>query len=607
MTLRPATVLAPLGGLLVLTMLALGGCERAPQGPFRPEALASGGEAIHLNEDVEICFSEPLAAGLQPRRAVRVTDAAGRALAFGLEARGHWLVVSPDDPAGWPLTPWIDIALPWPSLGRGIRSAREAEMTESFGVRVPLLQSRRRFEGSLALLEDNIGGPDARSGARWDPDPRWGLELHFNAPLDPASLRAGIQVVDATRGELVDVEAFLDPTDGHTVRLRGLVDGVSAFQADTSYQVELTRHLRSLDGRTLLAESTRPFTTRPGASGVILARFERPEDVAPESRADLLATGGDGILRPTPRDELYGTDGGQAKTWSQDIFPASPSVVQVLIPAEALPLHACLLKQIHFRAHGRPPPGARVDDLTVTLGYLDPGTALDVDMEENASRARGTRTLQLELRGDSWMLAGGHEDEQDIELGLVEPFFPYPGHGESLLLTLTLPEGVAHGFREPVPVEGTALSEGRDGWPVVVRSLGDRYGRPVRFQPLIYLITLTWNPVTTRWYEIPAAIRNPVLSPSIDVRGRGMQYEDFLVQYQAGRRIGSVIEPVGDWLETPPRLGSASSVDRDVRAVRMRVQFLPRPHVGGEEPPEIESILLRYQDRQAGPVNGSGK
>jgi hypothetical protein len=173
-----------------------------------------------------------------------------------------------------------------------------------------------------------------------------------------------------------------------------------------------------------------------------------------------------------------------------------------------------------------------------------------------------------------------------LVLNLEHPFV-YDGGGAPLLLEIenrsgtNTPQG-----RVSLPVRATR----REGGPPRFRTLvqrGASWPVPTAVRPQMVIITETYEPVITRWYETSNGKNARFRRVSSGLVAKGEEPRDFHFLFQGGRRAdGDAFEPVTPWSATPPRNASA---------VRLKIEFEPRIHGALEDAPWIESVTLHTQ------------
>jgi hypothetical protein len=629
------TVEAAALGITVLVVLAtIGGCDRDRPVAFHAESVTAGPGPIGLNDPVVIRFSEPLAAAL-PSRALVVRTEGGSLVPVVLEGDGRHLIVRPAatrDTGGWPLwprVPSIEVSLPVPIAGPGFESALGRALTAPFRQQVRLMDGWTRRPGNLELVESF----PANGTRDISLDPEIGpfnIRLRFNGPLDQDSLESGIQVVDLRRRERVATPS-LDPEDPTVAVVNPFNQGGTAlFNAGTPYEVVITQGLRSRDGRTPLTDETITFTTAPGGHRLLQVGFEDERDfdvlsrhafdpvrrvLRPKPLTDWVMSPGDGQTENEGLAALikYDLDQGRERPLTPPevphVFSRCPSRAQILISGRWLGIQPRLITSVAFQSTEPIRPDTRAADLVVSLGYLDPelqaaGGGLSLDLTANVS---GAQAIPLLGAPGPYRFAGSKESEKGVvRLIFAEPFH-YSGRYNDLVLDITNLSGVESAWFGPddhgIDVRGMSKS----------RVVGDRavfaLGRPheplaflnTSFIPLFVIETRDTYPVETRWYVVED-IPSPrfLTTPAPSVRGTARAGRDFTVEYQAGRPLldeqGRVrqlpsgapdCEAAGSYAPLPPRGGAA--------AIRLRITFNNRWYPPGEQTPEIEYILLRYE------------
>src|ERR1044071_2887645 len=109
--------------LVLLVILASPGCEESGHVQFQVQnTVASQQGALPRNDEVVLQFSAPVDESSPSPDSVRVLAADGGRLPVSLRVEGARVVVSPGDSEGWPSNEDIEVEVPYPVLGRPIRS-----------------------------------------------------------------------------------------------------------------------------------------------------------------------------------------------------------------------------------------------------------------------------------------------------------------------------------------------------------------------------------------------------------------------------------------------------------------------------------------------------
>lgn len=575
-----------------MAALLLGAQSCGPRsGPevFKALGLRSGEGPIYRNEPVIIRFNRRLAPDPPSTQAVVLRGREGRDVPYRMQVRGRFLSLWPQSPLGWPPAPELQVILRWPPPGGGVRSLDGAWLGEGFKRRVELLLDYRPKAGSLEVV-----AVEAEAGALSGGSPGSQVTLRFNAPLEPQTIHEGIVVRDVRTGERHPaVSIHQDPRDPNAVVLSLMQptgDPAVAYRPlSGTFWVGVTPDLASLDHRRPVhAETVTALEPQTPTHGRVLVSFSHPSDFAPQSRH---LCDGSGTLKPplpTPHVEPVPREAPPPGGWKRqpEILRAGPTRAQLRIPAADLPgggLRPFHVDQIWVFCAPGIDPAAQVLDPRVLLGY-GPSGSFAAEFRLNQERlAHGHVT--------SRRLTFRRPSDSDCTVAVItfpEPF-AYEGLGLDLLLELE-----HAGVQTPygagaIPLQARKAGEERAG-ELVVGSPEERYGRiGESFLPRLALVTHTYTQVITRWYRLPP-LKSPALDhdPLRDVVGTARESRDFHIAYQ-----GLVLQPDGselqtEWSSLPPR--------GRVLAIRLRIEFIERNAGPGEEPPEIEHILLHFRE-----------
>ncbi|MAG55265.1 MAG: hypothetical protein CMJ83_03155 [Planctomycetes bacterium] len=624
-------------GLCIFVVLAIfpAGCRDEGAPAFRAEALTAGAGPVGLNDHLRVRFSRTLAADLVPTEAVLVRDDAGHPIPVVLTRDGCHLLITPESetpPALWPeSTSSLEVVLPVPVAGPGLKSADGQELAHGFRARVALRHEWTQRPGRLELEKwepDNEKKIDLSKGLPFE------IRLDFNSPIDVRSCETGVQIIDLGRKERVHATTSVDEKDPTVVVVEPFrVKGSQVFNADTKYEVRVTRHLRSRDGRHALEETLR-FETGKLGPRLLQVNFDQQSDFDAEtSRLGFDST--TGFLRPkaTPgvvdsisdgRTELEGLEKLVGDLMGQETDPdlvphvlsREPSRTQILFPGEWLGHDPRLIWGLSFLIVRKVEVGTWADDLAVTIGELNPElppVTEGLSQEYDLNLVNG-RLMDLAVEDDGRYVFNAHLKEHErkftgpmsiVRLRFRSPYV-YGGGFKNLVIDIRNASGVDDRHRRNLtPREGVIDVMGFKTlkWGRVL--LTGKAGHPratypaFHFLPSMAIEVQDRRPVITRWYVVDD-VRKPRFLSNPYVQTESVRVRDYNFEYQAGRFVDDgddmpllgpngepMIEPEGRWSAYPPKDGHP--------AVRLRISFTSRWYAPGEPVPEIEYILLRYK------------
>lgn len=616
--------------LLFLPLAIWTACDAPGEERFALIATSVAGGALERDEPIGLRFSRALAPRTATSSLALVDAHSGETVPFQARVDGHHLWLTPRHPSGlWPAETALTLRLPHPPLGLPLRSRGGLAPADGWSDR--FVVQGGGAERPLALVSSDLDS-DLLSGAehyRVGEEPR-PLELTFDGPVDERSLATGLQLLSLDRRVRLDVEARRDPGDWRVVHLLPYDrTGKEVYRSGERYQVRVTRHLRSVDGRAARGGRRLSFLARGnGAVGPrrLTIDFAEARDLDPESvpHADLSG----GALVPQVRTEavLCGVGGEEVQLGSGEVqvrpFGFSGARFQILVPPGLLGLEPRLIKRIAFRTVWPTPEGTRIRDLEVAVAHASFGQeGLERDLDVNLASGRDAR--RLALSGGVRTLVLGRDDgfsNSDIP-AVVIPFeeaFEYAGDGRGLIID------IAHGGIE-APVDLSARPDGarfaRDG----IRLVGNPApggmpslalatpeaprGQILPFLPGLALETWFYPPIVSRWHVVENMAAGGFFQAGRDLSLSGLDPTEVELAFQAGEPILDArgtprfdalgrarCEPEGDPLIWRPRPAS-----RGARAVRIRLRIAPRVALRAERGPrpEILYVFLRYRERES--------
>lgn len=613
-------------GLCVLavpiTLLVGCGKEVRAKAAFHAVAVTAGPGPIGRNEDLVIRFSRPLASGVLPARAITVQDARGRMIPVTLERDGRHLVVRPPrsplegDVPLWPRTDHLEIQIPVPLAGPTFRSIDGDELAGGYAAKVRVHDGWRRQPGNLEIL-DSVP-EDGATNVPMDAS----ISLTFNAPVHADSLVSGIQMIDKERKVVVDVVPVIDKKDPRRVIIHpfATIDrrdkGRSLLHAGSRYQVVVTRSLRSRDGRRPIERSAITFTNETKGPRYLRVSFTEQSDFADESREafdpmrlslrpalrrDFVTSRGDGTseLVSFAAETKAALALGDDPTRIPHVFSRCPSRTQILVDGRWMGMAPRFVTGLVFRLKDELKEPVYANGLMVSLGYLNPNrtdaaTGLSRDLDLNVIDGQA---MDIGAEDDRVTLSPVPGQPGIVRIQFAKPFL-YAGNERDLVIDIRnggvdLPyDYSAWGGLDVVGAQHQKAGSGRR-----TIALEGPNGRRIDSDFVLrYMLEVADNrPIVTRWYRITDVERPRFSVP--DAWGTADSL-DYTLQYQAGAPIidnGEVrtrpdgtpeCTPIGTWQAHPPR---------GCKALRVRIRFSDRWYPSGEQPPEIEYILVRYK------------
>ncbi len=629
----------PKSALSILTwplwLAVVTACHADEPASFLPLQLTAGPGPIGATEPILIRFSKPLAREAVPKRSVRVTSLAGHPVSVRLSVDGRLLRVDPDNPLQrWPDLRGLRVQVLHPIASQGLRAQDGSELMGGLSAEVAVDDTMvpRGQDLELVVARPNPEGAPLVTASDH-------IALTFSAPLDPRTIEVGCQVFDRARDVSVeDVVRFVDPLNPRTIIISPFAGGLP-WAADQVYEVRLGLDLRSSEGRLLKSPLTLRWRTAPGNDRLLQVGFRSETDLDPRSVSalsepfELLKPRPlfETLIPPVPGGSLASLTSGWSRTdpFIPNLFGLTPTRAQVLIPwswlsaspdSEFAP-HRCLIQALTFHLAEPIPADAAIDEVRLRLGYLsrrsrEAETGLSDRFEHNDEGGRRSKTLQV-AGGLPWRLSPSSrvEERRYIRLEFAEPFLYDRTEGD-LVLTIEH-SGVYAGPTASLPAVGLGLqglpdrgtstdSKPRAGALLLSATPPGRgeSARTVhsRFQPYLWISTISYPSVVSRWHVVAGQGRFRFFrEPGLGIRARGEEERDFQIYYQGGEpAMTAEGTPLADQdgrplcLESGPfDLGPPTD---GARAVRLRIEFMPRsPHADGD-PPEIEYVLLGYQE-----------
>jgi hypothetical protein len=541
---------------LVLALpVALAGCN-ADHVAFQAVSVLPAGEGgvIHRNEEIAIQFSERLDTTSVSVESLRVTDEHGSRLEVRARASGDVLFISPADAEGWPADTQLSVEIPYPWLGRPIRSALGSPNEASFRATIGTGRRYGARGGALALVYHSVpftGGTDVTEDAEFLFD--------FDGPVDAATLRGGIRLDDLTHGETAP---HFDARVVSPRRVAVVPFAAQPFRSGTRFRLTLTEALRSEDARGLAEPAAFVFTTTRSRSG------EHTTDFRPEHLLDPTLKPGPGPLVPLLSTSSVSLTAGT--THEQGVpFGRDPWRAQILIPWELLRapdggLENTLITAMSFRVFGGSPATLR---LSARLDYAADrhADALGADFEENWNLPA---TRQRDLIGPEGALHVLDPQDGLVTFVFARPFFyeARPSQPRSLVLELVNESGI---LNESAGI--ALLGEARDqNAPIVLVERGDWSGEGTqhRFVPALgFSVQRVRGPVVLRPWRT-ATVSDPEYFRRQDQVVATPGFVDFQVEYRAVDAQSDLSSPEG----YAPELGTLDGQ----RAIQARIRFFLR-------------------------------
>lgn len=628
---------ALLAGGAALAVAALPSCDESNRpGPFVVEGATAGAGPLYRNEPLVLRFSEPLEEGHPPQFAAIVRTARGQSLAVAARADGRHLLLEPhrsqtETDRGlsplWPIGPYLEVSVPLATAGRELKSRSGSLLARPFHARIPLSPDLLRLPGQLEVLET---APRDLLTSRVEvsmDDPEFEVRIRFNTSIDPASLEAGVQVIDRSRQDRVHgARPQLLPGDARQVRIRPFLSGFQLFNAGTQYEILLTGSLRSRDGRSLAEPKSLKFRTARGGPRLLQIGFDQASDFAPESSRCWNPAWPN--LRPLKEEFLVASNAsGEQRTLLELVagpedsgaeavpapFSSRPSHAQILIPGRWFPNHEpAVVTGIGFL--GSPIGPACTAELVISMGLLEEsralaGLGLSPRYDANINYAT-VRHIPLPSRDGRFQFPAspGAEPAQagrstaawrPFEISFESPF-DYPGRGQDILLDIRNLTGVRNPVnRNGIDLLGTVQRGGAD--TILLGELGASSGFKGPVNLALVLRAQRYYDVLTRWYVVEDA-EEPAFRDA-GWKGEGIRDHHFRVLWQSGTPVlrpdGAILtgetgtpvcepEDPDGWSVFPPTSGA--------RAIRARISYNPSAVYRAERPPEIEYLLLAYRE-----------
>lgn len=625
---RPAARIPSRSASLVLACVAgvalaagLGGCDRIVPATFRAEAVTAGDGPIGPNEAIVIRFSRPLEDAPPPARSVLVRPAGGTPIALESEVRGRHLLLRPKAASGapveWPTEPGsVEVLIPYPIAGAGLRSRDGEAHAAGFRASVRVAPRRMVRTGRFRFLEsDPVNGATGVDFAT-PAAPELPIQLVFDAPVDPLTLDAGIQIVDLARMEVLPgIPRRIDARDPRRVSMAAVSEGV-VFGGGTRYEIRLTDSLRSCDGRSLLEPATITFGTRPERGNPRILRIDLGSASAFDAGSRPVFSPRGGVTaNPTYHPILPPGSGTGLRSLGECIGSDAPqpfcaaglsSRSQMIVPSAWLRPAAgadeddparFLVTAVDFHTTLEIPIDLEARELQVSLGHLgrrigEGGDGLADRFDWNDDGGRKSRPVALRHRGGRLLLSpalpGGNGKPAPpgriLHLEFAEPFVYDAAQGD-LVVGIRLEGGISSDQPHRVIWQGADLQgiPGDKHGPstLVLGRIGETAGRGVPFQPYVWIHTLRIPPLVTRWHIVRDLESPRFFAPGIRALGDAREHEDFILSYQGGN---PVLDQDGAILRDPdgaPRCADAGAWSADLpadgcRAIRIRIDFDPR-------------------------------
>ncbi len=555
---------------VVSLLLPSAGCDETTVTSFQTSGVASA-EAVARNEAIEVQFTQRLDEFDVPSDAVRVSDGAGRAVPVKLSARQRSLWIEARSAAGWPAGAELSIALPYPPLGRPLRSRDGAALARPFSAVVRTQSGYVPRSGELRVTPRGFlpGMREVTQDAVF--------QFEFDGAVDPDSLAEAVRLVDLATGASRTVAARADGPE--RIAVAPFADG--GFAGGAGYRLEFNKPLRALDGRRPAAAVGWPFTTARGITGEHITLF-RPEDLEEPSLKP-----GRGPLVPVKRTTIASVAHDLRET-SPFVLGAGAFRIQAVVPAAAFGGDDALIERLLVPVVAPHGVATVVGSLEVRLGPFGAGDELGTSFEENC---RGYAPPLPLLDALSGAVALRVEADGRIELRFAAPYLhraiDASGMPQGLLVDFAVGPGIA-ADAPLLPIRGERSAD--SGRRCIAAETPDAAeGRASDVVAGLEIVAVQYTPIALKPWTTD--LRSPRYFDRADtIVGRGRPYEDFTVEYRALTPSGFGGNPV-DATPWSPRLSALHGA----QVVQARIVFHPRPDRPGQPPPEIERLSLPFK------------
>lgn len=559
---------------LVVALALVAGCDDRTSFEFRAEGLSATTDpngAYARNDALELRFNAQVDDHGLATDSVRVSDRDGRPVPFRIAARHDALRLEPVAPEGWPTGGPLLVEIPYPPLGRPLRSRDGAPVLRGFSAQARISEGYAKREGPLRLSSrDLVQG--LRETSQDDV-----FRFECDGPLDPATLAGAVRIVR--------VGSDVPPRDADVRLLAADRLAVAPFRnggfvPGARYRLEFASTLRARDGRRPAANAAWTFVAAEGAGGAFVTDF-RPEDLE-----DPALKPAAGPLRPIRRTSVASA-ARRAADAAGVAFGAGGFRLQTFIPPEAFGGEDALIERLLVPVAVSGGVETLVSRLEVRLGAFAAGDAPSDVFDENW---RGSAPpCALDDAPDFGPLSLRVEADGRVELRLATPYLHRAFDAAQTPLGLLVEIAAGPGVAADAPLLGLLGDRGFEGRRSLVADDADaRRGRPADVVPAVEVVASQYAPVVLRPWSTDLPAPRYVERPE-SVVGRGRPYEDFTVEYRALTPSAFGGEPV-DATPWSPHLASIQG--RPV--VQARVVFHPRPRQPGRSAPEIERLSLPF-------------
>ena len=556
---------------VVSLLLPLAGCDDVTTTTsFQTSGVASSA-AVARNEAIEIQFTQRLDEFDVPSDAVRVSDAAGRVVPVKLSARQRNLRIEAQSAAGWPAGAELSITLPYPPLGRPLRSRDGVALGRPFSAAVRTQAGYLPRSGELRVTPRGFlpGMREVTQDAVF--------QFDFDGAVDPDSLADAVRLVDLATGSSRTVAARADGPE--RIAVAPFADG--GFAGGAGYRLEFSKTLRALDGRRPPVAAGWPFTTARGITGEHITLF-RPEDLEEPSLKP-----GRGPLVPVKRTSIASVVHDLRET-SPFVLGAGAFRLQVVVPAAAFGGDDALVERILVPVVAPPGAATVVAGLEVRLGPFGAGDELGSSFEENC---RGYAPPQPLYEALSGAVALRVEADGRVELRFAAPYLhratDASGMPQGLLVDLAVGPGVASDAPLLAIRGERSADSGRRCFAAEAADAPE--GRASDVVAGLEIVAVQYTPIALKPWSTD--LKSPRYFDRADVVvARGRPFEDFTVEYRALTPSGFGGNPV-DATPWSPRLSALHGA----QVVQARIVFHPRPDRPGQPPPEIERLSLPFK------------
>jgi hypothetical protein len=559
--------------LLALAFFAcvVASCDDDVDFTFRATGLAAAEATVPRNEAIEILFSRRLDEFDVPSDAVRVIDGAGRVVPVRLVAGQRSLRLEPTAPEGWPAGGELSIEMPYPPLGRPLRSREGTALASSFTARARIGTTYQSRSGDLRItprgFQPGMGEVTADTV----------FQFECEAPLDPSGLAEAARLVELATG----AARLLPVRSENPGRLYVAPFASGGFQGGAAYRIEFTRRLAALDGRRAPPGVGWPFMTAKGITGEHVTLF------APEDLEDPSLKPGRGPLRPVARTTIA-SSALEAREATSFVLGSGGFRVQAVVPAAAFGGDDALIERLLL------PVAAPAGLSTLVAGFelrLGPWPATEEPAASFENNCRGSAPPVALADETSGVVALRVEGDGRIVVRFAAPYLHKAADAAGLPQDLLIDLAVGPGASPDAPflvLRGERAAPGRR------RAIGAdqpaaAFGVEAAVVPALEVVALQFTPIALKPWT--SDVPSPRYFERADaVVGRGRPFEDFTVEYRAltPSALGGIPVDATPW---SPRLSALQGAP----VVQARIVFHPRPERPGRVPPEIERLSLPFK------------